>query len=229
MPLLQQARGIRGDCRRLSREAIERPPERPSFHALFRDVHAFSNGIGNPSRVTALAENLARMVDKGQTDGGAIGLASLLQEETAWQETCGAFTKRFRSMYGDCYTDVVTGICEAVEATRVGVRLLASSAVENSRVRPRRESSDDDHPLARLQRGLLSFPMACGSLMAEEGAGDLALEGLEDGGNGPSDTTQMAVLQVPFRALGHRILRSQLYINNSMIIGLIFGSRMRML
>lgn len=195
MPLLHEARCIRDDCRRLSREAIERPPERPSFHALFRDVHAFSNGIGNPSRVTALAEGLARIVDEGQADGDAIGFASLLQEETTWQETSGAFTKRFRSIYGDCYTDVVIGICDAVETTRVGLRLLASSAAEISRVRPRRESSDGDHNLARLQGVLLSFPMAYGSMMAFDGP---ILEGFEEGGNGYSHSTHMAVLQVPF-------------------------------
>lgn len=204
MSLLQQARDLRDECRRLSREAIERPPERPSFHALFRDVHAFSNGVGDPGRVTALAEGLERVVDgsvvdEGQMGGGAVGLASLLQEETTWQETSGAFTKRCRSVYGDYYADVVTGICDAVEATRVGLRLLVSSAVEASRRRPRKHCSGGDHPLARLQGMLLSFPMACGAEVLVDGAGALsldALEGLEEGGNGSSGSAHMAVLQV---------------------------------
>ncbi|CAM9468017.1 unnamed protein product, partial [Ectocarpus sp. 12 AP-2014] len=48
-PLLEQARSLRDECTRLGLEAIERPDDRPNFHSLFRDVHAFARGLADPA------------------------------------------------------------------------------------------------------------------------------------------------------------------------------------
>lgn len=177
IPLLQQARRLRDDCARLGLEAIERPEERPGFHALFRDVHAFARGVGSPARVATLASSLARVFGVPVETVGAEGdqrgkrggkheagdRAALLQEEAAWQGAAGAFVSRCRAEYGEAYVDVVTGITEAVEATRLGLRVLAAACASFSS--PVSPSADPDgaslHPLASLQVMLLSFPYTC--------------------------------------------------------------------
>lgn len=185
LPLLQQARSLRDECTRLGVKAIERPDDRPSFHELFRDVHAFARGLADPDRVTALAQSLARFVgcvagleqDVGRGRAKAVDRAASLQEEIVWQDAAGAFVGRFRSEYGEAYTDVVTGICDAVEVTRLGLRLLAAAcssaalfsptdATPPGRVVPR--------PLAKLQGMLLSFPYPCceGLTRAGDGSGE---------------------------------------------------------
>lgn len=177
VPLLEQARGLRDNCVRLGGEAIERPEERPGFHALFRDVHAFARGVGSPGRVTSLARSLAKSlgveVDIGgeaigtSADGGkgrngraknkAVDRAGLLQEEAVWQDAVGAFVSRCRAEYGESYVDVVTGITEAVELTRLGLRVLAAACASDVN----EEAVSTVHPLARLQGLLLSFPYPC--------------------------------------------------------------------
>lgn len=174
IPMLEEARGLREECRRLTLEAIERPEQRPSFHNLFRDVHAFSRGVGNVDRVTALAEGLAQVVgifSKGSTDSNETtktvrGVAVLLQEEAVWQGAAGAFVRRLRSDYSEAYVDVVTGVSDAVEMTRLGLRLLAAACVNCSSVaRKTRGGLELEHagvaPLVRLQEFLLSFPYTC--------------------------------------------------------------------
>ena len=226
VPLLKQARSLQQECRRLSREAIERPPTRPSFHALFKDVQSFLKGPGDPGRLIHLAGGLARtttpivddIVNKScadqcvnRSDGvGAMNLAVLLQKEATWQETAGAFTARFRSVYGESYIDVVTGICDAVETARVGLRLLASSAAETGRCIPRycsgeRSGVDDGPSLARLQELLLAFPLTSGCfrhqpfVQADELVdilGPVSLDCLDKNNKDLSGVQHMAVLQV---------------------------------
>lgn len=168
VPLLQQARGLRDDCARHGREAIERPEGRPGFHSLFRDVHAFAKGVANPVRVRSLARSLARIAgcldaEDGEIEGDraqnkAVTRAGLLQEEAVWQGAAGAFVQRFRAEYVESYRDVVIGICDAVEVTRLGLRVLAAaSAFAFSR----KTKSDPVDPLVKLQGALLSFPYTC--------------------------------------------------------------------
>lgn len=222
VPLLRQARGLQNQCQRLGREAIERPEERPSFHALFRDVHAFSRGVGNPSRVTDLAEGLARLVSGGGKGNGAVQTARLLQEESVWQAASGSFVSRCRAEYSEAYVDVVTGICDAVEVTRTGLRLLAAAADRGYGASEGRRGSGDVPPLARLQTMLLSYPYSCcggdaSHFGVEEDAlgGELelalrpeALEGLDGrAGAAASGAQHMTVLQVfIFRICFHVLL-----------------------
>ncbi|CAB1097864.1 unnamed protein product [Ectocarpus sp. CCAP 1310/34] len=185
LPLLQQARNLRDDCTRLGLEAIERPDDRPSFHSLFRDVQSFARGLADPDRVTALAQSLARFVDgagglEDDLGGGrarAVDRAALLQEETVWQDAAGAFVGRFRSEYGEAYADVVTGICDAVEVTRLGLRLLAAACSSAALFSPTDATPPEKmlpRPLAKLQGMLLSFPYPCceGLTRAGDGSGD---------------------------------------------------------
>eukprot|EP00903_Cladosiphon_okamuranus_P014927 g13820.t2 len=194
VPLLRQARCLRDDRARLQLEAIERPERRPGFHALFRDVHAFARGVGSPGRVAALASSLARFVGvadkaaggdargKQETRGTdrdkAVDRAGLLQEEAVWQGAAGAFVSRCRVEYGEAYVDVVTGITEAVEVTRLGLRMLAAACASS----PSFPSAKPDvavsvHPLARLQGMLLSFPYPCTEGLTAVG-GDGTQQGL---------------------------------------------------
>lgn len=184
IPLLEQARELRDTCHSLDAEAIERPGKRPSFHVLFRDVHAFSRGVGNAGRVVALVEGLAgragltcQSVNDGGGAGGKSGRAELLQEEAVWQGAAGAFVSRFRAQYGESYTDVVTGVCDAVEVVRVGVRMLAaaaSSSSAGSAQQPEDGGALHGIPrLAKLQGFLLGFPYTCsGVSMGEDGCED---------------------------------------------------------
>lgn len=240
VPMLKQARELADDCQRLGLEAIERPPDRPDFHALFRDCHAFARGVGNPDRVTILASSLSNIAGfklptaqtetplpggasnaRGVRTGQAIDQSRLLQEETVWQGAAGAFVSRCRGEYGEAYVDVVTGICDAVEVTRVGLRLLAASCAEAVDVS--RNSSVDEGgvvtvpSLARLQGLLLCFPYTCSEgLTAVEGDGNasdnlcdalqialnpdtLGCLGSSEGKDGPVAATgaqHMTVLQV---------------------------------
>lgn len=168
IPLLQQGRGLRDDCVRHGRDAIERPEGRPSFHCLFRDVHAFAKGVSNTDRVTSLARSLASIVgcvdteDEGDGDEEAqkmaVHRAGLLQKEAVWQGAAGAFVGRFRAEYGESYGDVVTGICDAVESMRLGLRVLAAACASAF---SRKQGSDAEHPLVKVQGVLLSFPYTC--------------------------------------------------------------------
>lgn len=183
VPMLKQARQLDTDCRRLGLEAIERPPDRPDFHALFRDCHAFARGVGNPERVTSLARSLARFAgfkcsttenatafpsgddNAGKYKAGKVyDRAGLLQEEAVWQGAAGAFVSRCRADYSEAYVDVVTGICAAVEVTRVGLRLLASACADGDvdRNAPcvHEQIATVSQP-ARLQGLLLCFPYTC--------------------------------------------------------------------
>ncbi|CAM9345304.1 unnamed protein product, partial [Hapterophycus canaliculatus] len=173
LPLLRQARGLRDTCNKLGLEAIERPEDRPNFHALFRDVYAFARGVGDPSRVTVLARSLARYVgvavhvDDGKMglggwEGGGDGmggqkkaadLAGLLQEEAVWQGAAGAFV------------------------SRLGLRVLAAACSScPPGGSPSSASSAEVHPLARLQGMLLSFPYPCCEGLT--GTGDVSGDGL---------------------------------------------------
>lgn len=183
IPLLEQARELRDTCHSLDAEAIERPDQRPSFHVLFRDVHAFSRGVGNPGRVAALAEGLSGRAGltplsvKGSDGGGKSGRGELLQEEAVWQGAAGAFVSRFRAEYDESYTDVVTGVCDAVEVIRVGVRILAAAASSPSAgFEHKTEDGGAVHDvprLAKLQGFLLGFPYTCADVgMGKEGCED---------------------------------------------------------
>ncbi|CAM9377533.1 unnamed protein product, partial [Scytosiphon promiscuus] len=198
LPLLQQARGLRDECVRLGLEAIERPEPRPGFHALFRDVYAFARGVGNPSRVKVLAQSLARLAGvtfAGNQKGGQEGFgarndstsrATLLQEEAIWQGAAGAFVRRCREEYGEAYVDVITGICDAVEIVRTGLRVLASSCASRSQgaaVSPTARTAAVD-PMARLQGTLLSFPYPCHEGLTAVG---------DWSGDGLRETLQMAL------------------------------------
>lgn len=226
LPLLQQARSLRDECTRLGLEAIERPDDRPTFHALFRDVHAFARGVSDPGRVTALAQSLARFVggvtgleeEVGGGSGKAVDRAASLQEEEVWQDAAGAFVSRFRSEYGEAYADVVTGICDAVEVTRLGLRVLAAACSCASRfgetdAASRGQASTE--PLAKLQGMLLSFPYPCCEGLTrvgrgpEEGLGEslqstlgpggldcLGGHGERGDGGGASGAQHMMLLQV---------------------------------
>lgn len=182
--MLKQARELDEDCRRLGLEAIERPQGRPDFHALFRDCHAFAKGVGSADRIIILASSLSSVagfeLPKAQTEaqlpagisnardrrpGKAPVHSRLIQEEAVWQGAAGAFVSRFRHEYRDAYVDVVTGICEAVEATRVGLRLLAAACAEavdvDRNATVGKEGVVTVPPLARLQGLLLCFPYPC--------------------------------------------------------------------
>lgn len=240
VPMLKQARQLDNDCRRLGLEAIERPPDRPDFHALFRDCHAFARGVGNPGRVTSLASSLSSLAGfesptaktdaelpagGGNARSGRAGKArdrsGLLQEEAVWQGAAGAFVSRCRDEYGEAYVDVVTGICDAVEVTRVGLRLLAAACSAEDGVNRNAVVGKEDlmtvtvPTLARLQGLLLCFPYPCSEGLtevvddvAEDGLCDAlqvaltpgALGGLStEGREGPVAATgaqHMAVLQV---------------------------------
>lgn len=191
LPLLRHARGLRDDCTRLGLEAIERPEERPGFHALFRDLYAFARGVGNPERVTVLARSLARLSgvalvnddsahEEGREEGtgthkNSTDRTALLQEEAVWQGAAGAFVRRCREEYGEAYVDVVTGICDAVEVTRLGLRILAAAcACGTSAGGPANAAATAVDPLARLQGTLLSFPYPCSeglTAVAGDGSG----------------------------------------------------------
>ncbi|CAM9165037.1 unnamed protein product [Ectocarpus sp. 4 AP-2014] len=161
LPLLQQARSLRDECTRLGLEAIERPDDRPSFHALFRDVHAFARGLADPDRVTSLAHSLARLVggvagleeDVGRGRAKAVDRAASLQEETVWQDAAGAFV------------------------TRLGLRVLAATCSSAAFFSPTDATPPGKvvpRPLAKLQGLLLSFPYPCceGLTRARDGAGE---------------------------------------------------------
>lgn len=168
VPLLQQARSLRDDCVRHGHEAIERPDCRPEFLSLFRDVHAFAKGIANPDKVTTLARSLARVVGclapedelerQGRENDGVVDRGLLLQEEAVWQGAAGAFVGRFRTEYTESYSDVVTGICDAVQVTRMGLRILAAACAFASSWT---QSTDEGQPLVTIQGMLLSFPYTC--------------------------------------------------------------------
>lgn len=195
VPLLEQARRLRDDCGRLEVEAIQRPEDRPGFHALFRDVHAFARGVGSPGRVTSLARSLARFIGvadevsggdaqgnqnaKGRGKNKAVDRAGLLQEEAVWQGAAGAFVSRCRSEYGEAYVDVVTGITEAVEVTRLGLRVLAAACASSPTPAGRSEAVSV-HPLARLQGLLLSFPYPCCEGLTAVGGGDCDGDGTHE-------------------------------------------------
>ena len=187
--MLKPARQLNSDCRRLGLEAIERPPDRPDFHALFRDCHAFARGVGNPERVIILASSLSSLAGfepptqtetqpplgvsnaRNRREGKSRDRSGLLQEEAVWQGAAGAFVRRCRDEYGEAYVDVVTGICEAVEVTRVGLRLLAAACAE-SNAPVGKEGTATVSGLARLQGLLLCFPYPCSEgLTAVEGDG----------------------------------------------------------
>ncbi|CAM9487804.1 unnamed protein product, partial [Ectocarpus sp. 8 AP-2014] len=222
LPLLQQARSLRDECTRLGLEAIERPDDRPNFLALFRDVHAFARGLADPDRVTALAQSLARFVrgvagleqDLGGGMNKAVDRAALLQEETVWQDAAGAFVSRFRAEYGEAYADVVTGICDAVELTRLGLRALAAACSSAALFSPTDATSPGKvvpRPLAKLQGMLLSFPYPCSegltragdgsgeglgeALRSTLGPGGLDSLGADGGGGGDSGAQHMMLLQ----------------------------------
>ena len=200
VPLLHQARRLRDNCARLQLEAIQRPENRPGFHALFRDVHAFARGVGSPGRVTTLARSLARLVGlsdeaaggdvkeerehRGKTNNKALDRAGLLQEESVWQGAAGAFVSRCRAEYGEAYVDVVTGITEAVEVTRLGLRVMAAACASSSSPAGTPDAVSV-HPLSRLQGMLLSYPYPC-------------CEGLTAGGDG----TQQGLGEALQTALG---------------------------
>lgn len=219
VPLLEQARDLRDKCRIFDSETIERPEGRASFNVLFRDVHAFSRGVGNPSRVVALAQGFAGHAGLSASsckgDGG-LGRAGLLQEEEVWQGAAGAFVSRFRADYGEAYTDVVTGICDAVGILRVGMRMLAAAS-SGSGVGGEDGGAGGDSPrLVKLQGFLLGFPYSCSDVgMGGLGSGDDHLqEALElsfnpvarsgkksasgGKGEGTSPAHHMTVLQVRF-------------------------------
>lgn len=188
VPLLQQARHLRDDCARLQLEAIERPEERPGFHSLFRDVHAFARGVGSPGRVTTLARSLARFASnadeaaggdakgkreaRGRGENKAVDRAGLLQEEAVWQGAAGAFVSRCRAEYGEAYVDVVTGMTEAVEVTRMGLRVLAAACASSLSSPSGKPEAVSVHPLARLQGMLLSFPYPCTEGLTAVDGGD---------------------------------------------------------
>ncbi|CAN0109706.1 unnamed protein product [Ectocarpus sp. 6 AP-2014] len=163
LPLLQQARSLRDECTRLGLEAIERPDDRPTFHSLFRDVHAFARGLADPGRVTALAHSLARFVggvagleeDLGGGKGNAVDRSSSLQEEMVWQDAAGAFV------------------------TRLGLRVLAAACSSAALFSPADATPPGKvapRPLAKLQGMLLSFPYPCCEGLTR--AGDESGEGL---------------------------------------------------
>lgn len=201
LPLLGQARGLRDECTRLGLEAIERPEDRPGFHALFRDVYAFARGVGNPARVTVLAKSLAQLAgvalesdddtiagggeDGRQEDMGvpkkAADRAGALQEEAVWQGAAGAFVMRCREEYSEAYVDVVTGICDAVEVTRLGLRVLAAACASSPGGSINSAPAPAVHPLAKLQGTLLSFPYPCceGLTAADDGSGEGLGEALQ--------------------------------------------------
>lgn len=138
VPLLQQARHLRDESHRLGLEAIERHEERPAFEALFRDIHAFFRGVGNPARVAHLADGLAALAGVVFTGSGVLQSSkpplqgAVQQEEAVWQAAAGSFVSRCRSEYMEAYADVVTGVCDAVEACRVGLRMLATTAAASA-------------------------------------------------------------------------------------------------
>ena len=188
VPLLQQARRLRDERARLQLEAIERPEERPGFHALFRDLHAFARGVGSPGRVATLARGLARFCGAAnEVVGGdgqeqrrtgknkAVDRAGLLQEEAVWQGAAGSFVSRCRAEYGEAYVDVVTGITEAVEVTRLGLRVLAAACASSPSPVSEQPKAVPVHPLVRLQGMLLSFPYPCAEGLTAVG---------DDGGEG---------------------------------------------
>lgn len=219
IPLLEQARKLDDDCRRLGLEAIERPQGRPDFHALFRDCHTFARGVGSADRVTILASSLSSLagfelptaqtetqlpVGASNGEGGSAGRAPvhsrLIQEEAVWQGAAGAFVSRFRHEYREAYVDVVTGICEAVEVTRVGLRLLAAAAVDavdvDKNATVGKEGVVTVPPLARLQGLLLCFPYSCSE-------GLTAVEGEADSVDGLCHALQVALSPDVLGALGN--------------------------
>lgn len=215
VPLLKKGRGLREHTRRLEREAIERPQDRPSFHALFRDVHAFCKGIGNASRITDLAESLYGFVVPDGTDAGGVERTGVLREEAVWQGAAGAFVGRLREEYEDAYVDVVTGICDAVGVIRAGIRLLAAAVDGLGSVKAHVSSASKAvvPALAKLQTFLLTYPYSCNTTptMMPVGTGDDLIETLTaalrpdalEGVDGEADAEHfraqhMAVLEVKY-------------------------------
>ncbi|CAM9468089.1 unnamed protein product, partial [Ectocarpus sp. 12 AP-2014] len=73
--------------------------------------------------------------------------------------------------------DVVTGICDAVEVTRLGLRVLAAACSSAARVSPTDappSGKSAPAPLAKLQGMLLSFPYPCceGLTRVGDGSGE---------------------------------------------------------
>ncbi|CAM9114855.1 unnamed protein product [Choristocarpus tenellus] len=149
--LLGTAHELKGTSIKLEREAIERPINRPSFLSLFQELHSFGTGIGSPDRIVGLTQELATLVglivektpDKEfnytsfnvepvGTSESTHAVGQAVQKERVWQAAAGSFVTRLREVFWS-YLDVTTGICEAVETMRLGLRLLASTTQHKAR------------------------------------------------------------------------------------------------
>lgn len=191
---LKEADDLQNQSSELALGAIERREDRPAFSRLFNDVRTFARGVGRASRVVSLAESLLQPDRSGA-----------LHEEAIWQEAAAEFLDRCRAQYSLDYADVVTGICEAVETCRMGLRLLSAAmeTVDITDAEAVRGQITPD-PVLRAQMFLLRFPYTTDDRTVAEKGEDALTSDLISSADGEahasfSGMVHVALLQVSLR------------------------------
>lgn len=109
--------------------------------AFYQEVHRFLANVMRAQKIDGLANDLA-------TKGSRTEIA--LAEEENFQAAAHAFVKRLEESYG-ILDDLVQPICTAVQAIRLGLRLMAQEAIQHQ------AASKAERQVA-LVKQLTSFP-----------------------------------------------------------------------
>lgn len=109
--------------------------------AFYQEVHRFLANVMRAQKIDGLANDLATSGSRSET---------ALAEEENFQAAAHAFVKRLEESYG-ILDDLVQPICTAVQAIRLGLRLVAQEAIQHQ------AASKAERQVA-LVKQLTSFP-----------------------------------------------------------------------
>ncbi|KAL7554496.1 hypothetical protein ACHAWF_017951, partial [Thalassiosira exigua] len=101
------------------KKIIERPPNAPPFHDLYREIHRFCKTVANVSNVLTLADS----IESGDR------ASNHRSQEVNWQCSAASFCTRLSTTYW-MYEDVTIPCVNEIRAIQQGLRGLMFNAVE---------------------------------------------------------------------------------------------------
>ena len=127
------------------RKRIERPPNCPSFTALYRETINFAENVGSAEGVL----KMIRMIQNSESSGDTT-MDVVNETERNWQQSVHSFVCRLRSHY--CYYDDVTvPFLSALQTVQYAVRELLALKLKSSNIHSMQ--------ILNIQDFLLSYPI----------------------------------------------------------------------
>lgn len=121
------------------KKIIERPPNSPPFHDLFREIHHFCKTVSSTSNVLALVD----LIDRHDSE------SSYRSQELNWQCSAASFCSRLSTVYA-MYEDVTIPCINEIRSIQRGLRELTVNQTESAQAQA----------IVQTQNILLMYPIA---------------------------------------------------------------------